>query len=809
MSVLDGLNPAQRQAAQSTAGPLLILAGAGSGKTRVLTYRIAYLICELGLPPWNLLAVTFTNKAAGEMRSRVEALVGQASQQLWIGTFHAICARLLRQSAEAFGLDRNFTIYDEEDRRALMRGVLEGLRIPERDLAPRAAIAQISRAKNAMIDPDLFAQEAGFQRQTIAQVYAAYEVELRRNHAFDFDDLIAEPVRQFQRHPEVLARYQERFHHVLIDEYQDTNRPQYLLASLLAARHRNLCVVGDDDQSIYQFRGADLRNILDFERDYPDAQVVRLEQNYRSTARILQAANAVIGHNRNRKGKELWTQGPEGESLRLVECADDRGEARFAVQTITRLVRQEGLNPGQVAVLYRTNAQSRALEEELQRSGLPYTIVGSIRFYERKEIKDALAYLRLLANPADDLSLLRVLNTPRRGIGETATDHLQLFAQRQELRLSAALTRLAEVPDLNPRSRRSMEQFGVLLAELTARRSELELPELGQEVLEESGYLDMLQEENSPEAEARRENLDQLLAFMNEFSQEQEAPTLEAFLEVIALMAPEDHSGQQQERQDAVSLMTLHSAKGLEFPAVLVCGMEENLFPTSRAVEEEKSQRNSLAIEEERRLFYVGITRAERFLWLTCARQRFTYGSLMEATPSRFLSEVPAHLLEVEEHETRPTQRRKAKERFKAAPATRRFFSEAPTPKKEGIHYVPEPDFAEAAEDFLAVGRWVLHPSWGRGKILARDGEGTQLRLSIRFGAQVKRVMVAYAQLDQLGSGQNPGPRWRRDTTAPVHPLRRPGQTGDGGLRPAGAGVKSVWFCRVAVVSLRQNHYSK
>lgn len=747
MSILEGLNPAQRQAAQSTSGPLLILAGAGSGKTRVLTYRIAHLVCELGLPPWNLLAVTFTNKAAGEMRARVETLVGPASQQLWIGTFHAICARLLRQSAEAFGLDRNFTIYDEEDRRALMRRVLEALHIPERDLAPRAAIAQISRAKNAMIDPTLFAQEAGFQRQTIAQVYAAYEAELRRNHAFDFDDLIAEPVRQLQRHPEVLARYQDRFHHVLIDEYQDTNRPQYLLASMLAAGHRNLCVVGDDDQSIYQFRGADLRNILDFERDYPDAKVVRLEQNYRSTARILQAANAVIGHNHHRKGKELWTQGPDGEPLRLVECADDRSEARFVVQTITRLVRLEGLSPGQVAVLYRTNAQSRALEEELQRSGLPYIIVGSIRFYERKEVKDALAYLRLLANPADDLSLLRVINMPRRGIGDTAMDHLQLFAQQQQLGLSAALTRLGEVTDLNARSRKSMEGFAGLLDHLGKRKTELDLPALGQEVLEESGYLDMLQEENSPEAEARRENLEQLLAFMNEFSQEQEEPTLEAFLEVIALMAPEDATGQEQRRQDAVSLMTMHSAKGLEFPAVLLCGMEENLFPTSRAVEEEKSQRNAQAIEEERRLFYVGITRAERFLWLTCARERYTYGSRVEATPSRFLTEIPPQLLEVEQYGARPISKRPP------APVARRAFVELPAaPKKEGIHYVPEQEstFAEfvEGEDFLAVGRWVLHPSWGRGKILARDGEGVQQRLSIRFGTQVKRVMVAYAQLE-------------------------------------------------------------
>ena len=440
----------------------MILAGAGSGKTRVLTHRIAFLIKEVGVPPWRILAATFTNKAAGEMRERIEQLVGSATTELWIGTFHSICARILRRQAETFGLDPNFSIYDEDDRRATIRRVLDAHQIDERDLAPRAVVSQISRAKNAMLDPLEFAHQANEHQRQIAELYADYERELRRNQALDFDDLLIEVVRQFDRHPDILQTYRERFEHLLVDEYQDTNRPQYLLCRQLAAHHRNICVVGDDDQSIYQFRGADIRNILDFERDYPDARIVRLEQNYRSTGRILAAANAVISHNQGRKGKELWTDGPEGDPVAVVECDSDRREARHVVDAIRRYDRLGRYGLGDAAVLYRTNAQSRPFEEELQRARLPYVIVGGIRFYDRREIRDVLSYLRLLVNPADDIALRRIINTPRRGIGDTSLDRLQAFAQTKGWSLSTALKHLDDVPNLSGRAKKSLAAFADL-----------------------------------------------------------------------------------------------------------------------------------------------------------------------------------------------------------------------------------------------------------------------------------------------------------------------------------------------------------
>jgi DNA helicase-2/ATP-dependent DNA helicase PcrA len=747
MSILDDLNPAQRQAAQAIEGPLLVLAGAGSGKTRVLTYRVAYLVRELGVSPQQIMAVTFTNKAAGEMKERLASLLGQLDYSLWIGTFHALCARLLRHEAQAFGLDSRFTIYDEDDRRALARRVLKANHIDERDLAPRALIAQISRAKNAMLDPGAFAQEMSespFRRQ-LAELYAAYEAELRRNNAFDFDDLLVEAVRQFDRHPQVLEKYQQRFRFLLVDEYQDTNRPQYLLCRQLVARHHNLCVVGDDDQSIYQFRGADIRNILDFERDYPEARVVRLEQNYRSTARILEAANAVIRHNRQRKGKELWTQAGHGELIEVIECDTDRAEARYVVEALKRRL-GNGCAAGDAAVLYRTNAQSRALEEELQRAKIKYVIVGGIRFYERQEIKDLLAYLRLLLNPADDISLLRIINVPRRGIGDASLNRLQDFAAGRGLSLLAALDHLDQVPGLNARARQNLEHFRDLFAELKRRQDALDLPELGYQLIEQSGYRQMLEEEDTPEAEVRIQNIDQLLADMTEFRETEENPTLEAFLEAKSLMAPGDENSEEDQ---ALTLMTLHSAKGLEFPLVFICGMEENLFPTARALEEEGDKPQ--VIEEERRLCYVGLTRARERLFLTYARRRYAFGSMIENPPSRFLGEIPPALvsLKQETDETAPRVRRLARPqparpaRRKKAPAGVHCEWDAPArAQAEGFGDLVEQD------DFLAVGQWVRHPSWGRGRIVAREGHGEKMKLSIRFGSQVKKVAVAYAQLE-------------------------------------------------------------
>jgi DNA helicase II / ATP-dependent DNA helicase PcrA len=769
MSILDELNPAQREAAATVEGPLLVLAGAGSGKTRVLTYRIAYLIQEMGVEPWQILAVTFTNKAAGEMRERVEKLVGDMARDIWIGTFHSICARFLRVEAENFGLERSFSIYDEDDRRAAIRRVFESHKIDDKDLTPRSVIAQISRAKNAMLDPASFAAEAGEapNRKLIAELYTAYEADLRRNNALDFDDLLVETVRQFDNHPEILDKYQRRFHFSLVDEYQDTNRPQYMLCRQLAAHHRNFCVVGDDDQSIYQFRGADLRNILDFERDYPDAKTVRLEQNYRSTARILEAANQVIANNKDRKGKKLWTDGPDGELIELVQCDTDRREARFVVETLKRQVGSGGFSPGDAAILYRTNAQSRSLEEELQRSGMPYTIVGSTRFYERREIKDLLAYLRILTNPADDIGLRRVINMPRRGIGDTSLDHLQRYALNNGLNLFSAMGFLEQVEGLNARAQKHMGEFKAIIDELAAVKDELTLPELGQRLFERSGYQQMLIDENSPEAEARAQNVEQLIAFMTEFSETRDEATLDSFLEEVALMSPMDEAG---DTSRMITLMTLHSAKGLEYPLVFMCGMEENLFPTARAVEESRSRQNPQAIEEERRLCYVGITRARQRLYLTYANRRYAYGNMIDCEPSRFLQEIPDELYSVKREvvEFNPRTRQPGRNRFadgnfssagsgnrSGAPVRKKVTA----PKPKGVHYEwdegaqPQTqldafaDFVDS-DDFLAVGQWVRHASWGRGQIIARDGYGENMKLSIRFGPHVKKVAVAYAQLE-------------------------------------------------------------
>ncbi len=759
-ALLDALNPPQREAAIHVDGPVLVLAGAGSGKTRVLTYRVAHLIDELGVAPWHIMAVTFTNKAAGEMRGRIEQLVGAAAQHLWVGTFHSIGARFLRYESKELGIDGNFTVYDEDDRRSLMRRLFAERDLNDQDLDPKAVLNQISRSKTAMIDAQSSMNQAGDspRKRKIAQMYLAYQAALRASNAFDFDDLIVEPVRQLNRCPDVLERYGERFQQVLIDEYQDTNQPQCLFSKLMASKHRNICCVGDDDQSIYQFRGADIRNILDFENDYPDARVVRLEQNYRSTSRILSVANAVIENNRDRKGKNLWTAGDEGELIQVTECADDRAEARRAVGTVMTVCGREGLTTGEAVILYRTNAQSRPLEEELQRVGLPYVIVGGIRFYERKEIKDLVAYLRIVANPADDVSLLRVINVPKRGIGNTTIVRLRDFANDTGMTLRTALEHLDQVPGLNSRAHTNLATFRDLIDELAAfdRVSPPRaLTSLAQLVLERTGYREVLAQERTPEAETRELNLDQLLGRIAEFEEQTEETTLEGFLEEVALMTPADEA---PDRDESLTLMTLHMAKGLEYPLVVICGLEENLFPTARSIEE--SHANPTAIEEERRLLYVGITRARRFLAVTHARWRFIYGSLQESVPSRFLAEIPEEFTHREaepERFQRPRRQPVQPAIVKRDPWTQITPAVQPTAKATGVHYEFDDGTAEGHlendmsldDDILALGRWVLHPSWGRGQIVAREGVDTDTKLTIRFSrGQIKKVVVAYASLE-------------------------------------------------------------
>ena len=612
-------------------GPLLILAGAGSGKTRVLTYRIAHLI-ERGVPAYKILAVTFTNKAATEMRERVQKLMGAAAQGCWLGTFHAVCARILRQDGEAIGLPRDFVVFDDSDQLALMRESMAELSIDSETYKPRQMLSAISHAKEELQGPDEFARVAqGSEEKTVARIYPVYQKKLWANHAVDFDDLLLETVRLLQDRPEVREYYQSRFQHLLVDEYQDINRIQYELVKLLAAGHRNLCVVGDDDQSVYGWRGADVRFILAFERDYPEAKVLKLEQNYRSSQMILDAAYSVVRHNRGRRDKRLWTENAEGEPLILYSAEDEMEEARFIAQTVEQMVETTDARYGDCACLYRTNAQSRMLEDVFRRRRLPYRLVGSLRFYDRKEIKDLLSYLRLLHNPADSLAVKRVVNAPPRGVGEKSMERLDQFAREREISLYAAMQRAAQVEGLTARARAAVTEFTRVVDFVAGYKDNLNVTGLLQEIIDKSGYRRALQEDKSAENMERIANVDELANVTREFD-EQVGGGLTGFLEQMALMSDVDT---MKAGADSVVLMTLHAAKGLEFPYVFLCGMEEDIFPHVRAKDDESQ------MQEERRLCYVGITRARKKLHLTHARRRTVFGQTRYQRPSRFIREIP------------------------------------------------------------------------------------------------------------------------------------------------------------------------
>jgi DNA helicase-2/ATP-dependent DNA helicase PcrA len=627
--LLDQLNPVQLDAVTYTEGPLLILAGAGSGKTRVLTHRIAYLL-EQGLAaPDEVLAITFTNKAAAEMKDRVALLVGPDSRKMWVSTFHAFCARVLRIHAEKLGYRREFTIYDSGDQVRLVRRCITELGKDPKRFNPRAFHAQISTAKNLLLDAsDYLRQTEGYMAENVAEVYDLYQKRLYENNAMDFDDLIMQTVALLEVFPEVRERYQRRFKYIHVDEYQDTNHAQYRLVNILAATHRNLCVVGDDDQSVYSFRGADIRNILDFERDYPEAKVVRLEQNYRSTQTILDAANAVVANNASRKAKELWTAGDEGERIRVFTAADDYAEARFVVSEILRLV-ESGASLRDMAVFYRTNAQSRTLEDVLVREGVPYQIVGGVRFYERAEIKDAMAYLSVISNQNDSVSLERIVNVPKRGLGATSVARLQEYASRNGISLYDALSEVDEA-GLTGKARKACSEVRELFEGWRVAAREVPPSEIIEAVLDESGYRAELQAENTVEAESRLENLQELVNAAAEYERVELEATLDGFLQEQALFSEAD----RLTGEGRVTLMTLHNAKGLEYEHVFVVGMEEGTFPHARSMDEQN-------LEEERRLAYVGITRAKKTLTLSYARVRSTYGEREYQMPSRFLSEIP------------------------------------------------------------------------------------------------------------------------------------------------------------------------
>jgi len=720
-SILASLNPVQRQAVQATKGPVLVLAGAGSGKTRVIAHRIAWLLGVEGVNPRHVLAMTFTNKAAGEMRRRVEDLVLPAGiRPPLIATFHSTCVRILRERARLVGLSPSFVIYDEDDRLTLVKDAMRRLDMDERQTTPASIVHRISHAKNHMLSVEEAERLARTPREErIAQLYRAYEDSLRAVGGVDFDDLLLLVVRLFETSPEALAWYRTLWTHVLVDEYQDTNRAQYRIIQLLTQEHRNLCVVGDPDQSVYRWRGADLRNILDFEKDFPDCLVVPLEQNYRSTKRILGIASAVIAHNRARREKRLWTDNAEGERAQVYRAWDENEEAGWVAQTV-RSLRGQGLDYGDVALFYRTNAQSRVLEDALRRASIPYVIVGGVRFYERREIKDLLAYLRLAVNPSDDVAFRRAIAAPSRGIGKATLDRLADSARTRSLSLLSA----SAVPpaDLTAKARRGLEDFSRLIGRLAEGRGSMTVPALIDEVAGSSGYRDALKAERTAEADARLENIEELVAASEEFVASRElagdpdAP-LEAFLDSIALVADVDAL---DDTDEGVTLMTLHSAKGLEFPAVFLTGLEEGVFPHSRSMDDSEE------LEEERRLFYVGVTRAEQRLWLSYALHRRIQGYGV-GEPSRFLLEVPEDQMRL-------------LNASRSEPAGGRATAVAAPP-------------AAAVDDDLPfrVGAKLRHARWGEGLLVGIQREGSDIIATVHFASVGrKRLSLEYAHLEEL-----------------------------------------------------------
>jgi len=754
--LLNGLNPEQQNAVKATDGPLLLMAGAGSGKTRVLTHRIAYLIVEKRVNPYNILAITFTNKAAREMRERIGKMMGGAAEEIWISTFHSMCVRILRRDIDRMGFNRNFTILDTGDQQSVVKGILKDKNLDPKKYDPRAILGAISSAKNELIDPEEYAKTAGgYFEQTVSDVYTEYQKRLRKNQALDFDDLIMMTIQLFQRVPEVLEYYQRKFQYIHVDEYQDTNRAQYMLVKFLANRFKNLCVVGDSDQSIYRWRGADIANILSFEKDYPDAKVILLEQNYRSTKRILLAANKVIENNVTRKAKNLWTENPEGNKLVYYRADSEQGEAQFVAGKIKELTREGKYKLSDVAILYRTNAQSRVMEEVLLKSNIEYSIVGGTKFYDRKEIKDMLAYLRLIANNDDDISLQRIINVPKRGIGSSSVDKMADFAAMHDISIFEALNSV-ELLGLSPKITKGAREFRDLIKNYTQMQEFLSVTELVEEILDKSGYREMLKAEKSIEAQSRLENLDELLSVTKNFEEASEDKSLVAFLTDLALVADIDSLDEDGEKTDSITLMTLHSAKGLEFPVVFLIGLEEGVFPHSRSLMEE------VEMEEERRLAYVGITRAEQTLFLTNAQMRTLFGRTSMNPASRFISEIPEELLEgVEKVERRNTafgSRSGTSFGRSTSGSTGTSFGRS-TSGTTGTSFgtpvtrkpVMRPIAASTGGDTVGwkVGDKAEHGKWGIGTVVSvkGEGEGTELDIAFPSPTGIKRLLAKFAPI--------------------------------------------------------------
>lgn len=756
-NLIEGLNDKQKEAVLATEGPCLVIAGAGSGKTKVLTHKIAYLISEKNVKPYNILAITFTNKAASEMKQRVEKIVGDVAQEMWMGTFHSICVQILRRFIDRIGFDTSFLIFDTSDQKTVVKECLKALNIDDKTFSDRSVLSEISNAKNEMLTPKAYqAKYSGeFRKEKIGQVYELYQKRLRENNAIDFDDIINYTIDILSENPDVLQYYTEKFKYVLVDEYQDTNKAQFTLVTILASRYGNITVVGDNDQGIYSFRGADISNILNFEKDFPGTKIIKLEQNYRCTGNILKAANAVIKHNENKYEKKLWTENEDGSLPCLYQAEDEYDEANYVVKQIEHLKTEEYLKPKDFVILYRMNAQSRAIEDILRRENIPYKIVGGLKFYERKEIKDTIAYLRLIHNTSDNLSLKRIINEPKRGIGKTSLDKIQEISDRTGTSMYEIIKH-AEEFDLN-RVKANAEEFINLIEELRLKKQELSISELLKEVLNKSGYTRALELENTVEAETRMQNLEEFLTVAIEFEEESADNTLPEFLESITLSSDVD---EMQDEDNTVTLMTLHSAKGLEFPVVFLVGMEEGIFPGYKSIGEPKE------LEEERRLFYVGITRAKQFLHLTCAKHRTIFGSTSYNAVSRFIKEIPDNLLDGvvnndQEEKFNDMSYNWEYGKTSAGKVTTYKFDEAKNEIKQKSTYQ-----FRTAESFLSSlsqkqansgvditkykeGMRIYHKKFGEGIIQKIEAEGDDYKLDIQFDKSGhKRLMAKFANLE-------------------------------------------------------------
>ena len=758
--LIEGLNDRQKEAVISTEGPCLVIAGAGSGKTKVLTHKIAYLISEKYVKPWNIIAITFTNKAANEMKERIQKIIGDAANDLWMGTFHSICVKILRKYIDRIGFDHSFLIFDTSDQKTLIKECLKDLKVDDKLFTDRAVLSEISNGKNEMLEPkDYKTKYAGdFRRETIGNIYELYQQRLKENNALDFDDIINYTIKILTENPDVLEYYTEKFKYVLVDEYQDTNKAQFMLVSILASKYGNITVVGDNDQGIYSFRGADITNILNFEKDFPGTKIIKLEQNYRCTGNILKAANAVIKHNENKYEKKLWTANDEGELPSIYQSEDEYDEASYVVKQINHLKTEEYYKYSDFVVLYRMNSQSRAIEDILRREDIPYKIVGGLKFYERKEIKDIIAYLRLIYNTSDNISLKRIINEPKRGIGKTSLDNIQQISEQNGISMYEVIKN-AEQFGLN-RVKANADDFINLIEELRTKQNELSISELIKETLNKSGYTKALELENSVEAESRIQNLEEFLTVAIEFEEEFADNTLEEFLENITLSSDIDNV---EDAENSVTLMTLHSAKGLEFPTVFLVGLEEGIFPGYKSIGEEN------ALQEERRLFYVGITRAKEHLFLTCAKRRTIFGSTSYNAISRFVKEIPEELLNGYDE----MQKEKVEDKFENSDygwkygnreskvktytfETNSYEVKKQAPATAGFQYRTAESFLSSLnkKDSFDISKYqegqrVYHKKFGEGTINKVEEEGEDYKIDINFDkVGHKRLMAKFAGLE-------------------------------------------------------------